>query len=109
MPTRGIRSALGFGVALILAVTLAIPASAQMVDDGYRYRTECVGASEPAAQARGFGVLKIKGPGASAYVQWPSNPDWHTHQAKGSYNGGYWRAVATAQLNYEETFGFCLG
>ena|SRR5690606_6508195 len=104
---RFARSVLAIVTALVLALISVPSASADMDEWGYQYRSDCVGAGDPAAQARGFGVIKIRPPGSSYYLEWPSNPNWHTRQAQGTYNGGYWRAVASAQLNYESTFGFC--
>lgn len=51
--------------------------------------------------------LKLKAPGLGSYVQYPFDSSWHTEQRIGTYNGGYWRGVASLQLNYEATFAFC--
>lgn len=87
---------------------LTLPAQAAMDEDGYRYRSHCVGsADQPAGQIRATGVPKLMAPGLSYYVEWPSRTSWTTYQRIGSYNGGYWRAWASLQLNYEQTFGYC--
>lgn len=93
--------------ALVLAIS-AGTADAAMEEDGYRYRSNCVGsADQPAGQIRATGVPKLLAPGLSYYVEWPSSTAWRTFQRIGSYNGGYWRAWASLQLNYEQTFGYC--
>lgn len=93
--------------AVSLALTPAV-AHAQMDLDGTLYRSQCVGATgNPAGQVRGTGTLKLKAPGLGSYVQYPFDSSWHTEQRIGTYNGGYWRGVASLQLNYEATFAFC--
>lgn len=93
--------------ALTLSLT-AVPAHADVEDDGTKYCRASMGESGPYATALGYGEVKVLGPGKSYYLVWWSD-GWRQRTANGAGEGGYWRAVigSNGGLDQGGTYASC--
>lgn len=100
------RRALTVVLAAASVIAVALPALGLVTKEG----TRACGGSTPFAYTHSYssGTTKVRGPGASTFVQYPFTSGMVHRDTFGSYGGGSWKVeVVGGSLSDPGTYGYC--